>query len=63
MVFRSCAPMCRSLLQILDIYVGDVRLRWDDDVEKSRIECLGCECKCLWWMKGLSIGVKNELVV
>ena len=31
-------------------------LRWNDDAGKNRIMCLGCECRCLRRMKGLSRG-------
>ena len=63
MVIRSCAPLCRSLVPILGIEAWGVGLRWDDDTGKSRIMSLGCECRCLRRMKGLSIGVEDELIV
>ena len=54
MVIHSCAPLCRLLVPILGIEVWDEGLRLGDDVEKNRLTCLGCECRCLS-MKGLSI--------
>ena len=47
MVIRRCAPC------VVRWYPSWV-LRWDDDSGKSRIMCLGCECRCLRRMKGLS---------
>ena len=56
MVIRSCAFLCRSPVPILGIDVWGVGLRWDDDAGKSRIMRLGCDCRCLRRMKGLSWG-------
>ena len=62
MVIRCCAPLYRSLVPILGIEVWGEGLRWDDDAGESRIVCLGCECRCLRRMKGLS-SVEGELVL
>ena len=53
MVIRSCAPLSRSLVPILAIEVWCVRLRLDDP-GKSRIVCLGFECRYLLRKMGLS---------
>ena len=52
------ATLCRLLVPIRGIEAWSVGLRWDDDEQKSRIVCLGCECGCLRQMKWWGIRVQ-----